>query len=320
MKGVMFVAEGRAELIDEPMPVCTDETMLLRTLFSGLSNGTERSFLCGGNYGHGRPYPKRIAYQQVSEVVECGSSIEAFAPGDVVFIGTSGGHCEFRLAKETDLIVKLPAGFDLEAGALMGVAAVSYHDAKRGRTAEGDRALVLGDGLIGQFAAQAANVLRAEVTLAGHHDDRLEAARACGIEAAVNNVSDEARDWVSAGAPYDVVFECSGGDVMDTIIGVPGSPGLVGRRSRARVVMVAGRFDVTYNFNAAGAAEVDIIHTQHFDQEDLDELVAHVGEGSIAIRPLIRDVVPLSDAVEVFDRLRDDPRSLFGTVFKVGEV
>lgn len=317
MKGIMFVERDRTELIDEEMPVCTPDTMVLKVLYSGLSNGTERSFLVGGNYGHGSPYPKRIAYQQVCEVVECGEKISRFAPGDLVFNGKSSGHVEYRLAQESDLMVKLPDGFDLEAGALMGVAAVSYHDAKRGRTTKGDNALVLGDGLIGQFAAQAAKVLGADVTIAGHHTSRLEAAEALGIGTVIDNSIDAGEDAVREGAPYSIVFECSGGDVMNTIIGLAGKPGLIGRRSRARVVMVAGRFDVSYNFNAAGAAEVDILHTQHFDQEDLEELVDHVANGRIGIRPLIKEVVLLEDAVPVFDRLRDDPRSLFGTIFKM---
>jgi len=319
VKGIMFVKEGQAALIDEEMPVCTDDTMLLRTLYSGLSNGTERSFLVGGNYGAGSPYPKRIAYQQVSEVVACGSQINRFSVGDIVFVGTSSGHVEFRLARESDLIVKLPDGFDLEAGALMGVAAVSYHDAKRGRTAVGDNALVIGDGLIGQFAAQSAKVLGATVTLAGHHASRLDAARVLGIEQVFDTSDPDGQAKVRALAPYSVVFECSCGDVMDLVIGRPGQPGLIGRRSRARVVMVAGRFEVAYNFNAAGAAEVDIIHTQHFDQDDLEELVQHVIEGRIGIRPLIQDVIPLADAVSVFDTLRDSKSELFGTVFKMTE-
>jgi threonine dehydrogenase-like Zn-dependent dehydrogenase len=116
-----------------------------------------------------------------------------------------------------------------------------------------------------------------------------------------------------------VIFECSGGDVMDQIIGVPGTPGLIGRRSRARLVMVAGRFDVCYNFNMAGSAELDILHTQHFDPGDLEQVVRLMAKGDIRARPLIRDVVPLSDAVRIFDTLRDNRSKLLGTVFVVAE-
>jgi threonine dehydrogenase-like Zn-dependent dehydrogenase len=134
----------------------------------------------------------------------------------------------------------------------------------------------------------------------------------------IDNTTEEGSAAVEAGKPYSVIFECSGGDVMDQIIGVPGKPGLVGRRSHARLVMVAGRFDVTYNFNMAGAAELNILHTQHFDQADLEQVVRLAHRGDIKLRPLIRDIVPLDDAVRIYDTLRDNPRQLLGTVFVVG--
>ena len=57
-----------------------------------------------------------------SDVIECGTSVTKFSAGDVIFVGASYGHVEYRLVKESDLVVKLPDGFDLEAGALIGVA------------------------------------------------------------------------------------------------------------------------------------------------------------------------------------------------------
>jgi threonine dehydrogenase-like Zn-dependent dehydrogenase len=276
-------------------------------------------FLVGGNYGSGTPWPKRLAYQLVSEVVECGAEVTRFEVGDVVFTGTFPGHVEYHLAREKDLIVKLPEGFDLVAAAMLGVASVSFHDARRARVHEGDNALVIGAGPIGQFAAQAARVMGARVTVMGHHDDRLCMAANLGADAVANSLTGEGMEALEQNKPYSVVFECSGGDVMDQIIGVPGTPGLIGRRSRARVVMVAGRYDVRYNFNMAGSAEVDILHTQHFDQEDLEEVVRLMARGEINARTLIRDVAPLSEAVRIFDTLRDHPRKLMGTVFVVGE-
>ena len=114
MKGVMFVEKGKAAIIAEDMPVCKPDTMLCKVLYSGVSNGTERSFLMDGNYGAGWPFPKRIAYQHVSEVIEVGSQIACFQVGDVVFSATYPGHVEYHLLKESDLVIKLPQGFDLE--------------------------------------------------------------------------------------------------------------------------------------------------------------------------------------------------------------
>jgi len=319
MKGIMFTAKGRTEIIEEDMPVCTDDTILCKTLYSGLSNGTERSFLIGGSYGRGE-WPQRIAYQHVSEVVECGSNVSKFAVGDIVFTGHCHGHVQYYTVRHTDLIVKLDPGLDLQAAALLGVASVSFHDARRGRVSPEDNVVVFGAGLIGQFAAQAARVRGAKVTIADVLADRLELAARCGADATVNVGTEAGYERLAKAAPYSAVFECSGADVLDRILGAPGRAGLVGRRSHARLVMVAGRFDVTYNFNRAGAAEIDILHTQHFDQVDLDQVARLLVRGDIRTRPLIRQVVPFSEAPGVYDTLRDDPGQLLGAVFDYSEL
>lgn len=95
MIGIMFTAKGKTDLIDEPKPVCGDHEVLLKTLFSGLSNGTERSFLTGGAYG-GQKWPNRIGYLTVSEVVEKGNGITKFDLGDVVYTGTFSGHVAYH--------------------------------------------------------------------------------------------------------------------------------------------------------------------------------------------------------------------------------
>lgn len=316
MRGVMFVAQGKAEVIEEPKPECAPDTMLLKTIYSGVSNGTERKFLVGGNYGDGMPWPKRIAYQHVSEVIECGEDVEHFQVGDMVYTGMFPGHVEYHLVRESDLIAKLPGGFDLLAGAMLGVASVAYHDARRARVGPGDNVLVMGAGLIGQLAAQAARVMGADhVTVAEPQADRRALAEELGTDLVLDPTTAAGDAAMAAQGPYSVILECSGADVLDRIIGTPSHPGLIGRRSHARLVLVAGRYDVCYNFNMAGQAEVNILHTQHFDQEDLDRVVPLVADGEIKIRPLIQDVVPLAEAPRIYSMLRDRPGDMLGVVF-----
>ncbi|MEQ8673579.1 MAG: zinc-binding dehydrogenase, partial [Aggregatilineales bacterium] len=276
----MFVEKGKAAIIDEAMPVMDADSMLLKTRYSGLSNGTERSFLMDGSYGHTLPYPKRIAYQHVSEVVECGENITRFKVGDMVFSSTYPGHVEYHVLKDNDLVIKLTPDTDLECAALFGVASVAFHNVGRASVNEADSVLVIGDGLIGQFVAQFARVLGARVMMGGHHDDRLAIAQACGVEAVTN--TSHTMQPISDNAPYTVIFECSGADILDNLLE------LVGVRSHARLVLVAGRFDVRYNFNKAGRAEVNILHTQHFNHDDLENVADLVAQQAVHIRPLIR--------------------------------
>ncbi len=316
MQGITFVEKGKAAFVEEPDPVCKPDTVLLKTLYSGLSNGTERSFLMSLHYGWQAPYPKRIGYQHVSEVVECGDEITAFEVGDVVFTATFPGHVPLHLAKESDLIVKLPEGFDLVAAAQLGVASVSWHDAMRGDVRPTDTVLVVGDGLIGQFAAQAARCLGARTVVAGHHDDRLKLAAECGADETVNTKDDGAMDRLQEQAPFSVVMETTGADVLDWIIGVPGKPTpcMVGWRSR--VVMIGGRREVKYSYLRAGGNQVALLHTGHFKQIDLETVVRMVGTDRIRIRPLVRDVVPAAQAPRVYDVLAAEPSKLLGTVFE----
>ena len=62
---------------------------------------------------------------------------------------------------------ELPEGFDRLAASMLGVASVAFHDARRARVRVEDNVLVIGAGLIGQFAAQAARVKGARVTVIG---------------------------------------------------------------------------------------------------------------------------------------------------------
>lgn len=312
MKSIIFIEKGKAAFIEEEKPVCQKDTVLLKTIFSGVTNGTERNVLVGGNYG-GWHWPSRVGYQLVSEVVECGVDITNFKVGDIVYTGTGFGHIEYHLAKESDLIIKLPEGFDLQAAALLGVTSVPFHDARRADVRVDDNVLVFGAGLIGQFAVQASLSLGAKVTIADIDCERLALAKSLGADEVIDLKTDAGKELLQKNKPYTVVFECSGADVLGQIIGTNWGNGIIGHR--ARVLIIAGRTDVIYNFNAGQGAEVSVLHVSHFDQSDLEQVVRLVSKGVIKIRPLIKDIVPFKDAISIYDTLRDNPNKLLGTVF-----
>ena len=312
MKGIWFTALGRSEFCDEPTPDCQPGTVLVRTLYSGLSNGTERNKLMGGNYHSGK-YPDRIGYQHVSEVIEVGDQITRFAVGDRLFSATFPGHVPYFLLREDNLVVKLPDGFDPHAACLLGVASVSMHDARLARVDVGDKVLVFGGGLIGLCALQAARVLGAEVALVDRHEDRLELARGLGANHVIDNTDDRGWPVLAELAPFDVLLECSGGDVLDRILGPAPNRGLMSRPSRA--VFVAGRQSVTIDFNKAFACRLECHFTAHFVQDDLEQVLRLAGDGRLQLAPLIREVVPIADAIRIYDTLRDDKSALLGTVF-----
>jgi len=317
MKGVMFVERGRAVLREEDAPTCRPGHILCETIYSGISNGTERNVLMGGNYCGG--WPGRCGYQNVGRVLEAGEGVRAYKEGELVFSGQFSQHVErFAVdvsASESDrcLVIKLPKSIEPTHAALFGMASVAMHDVRRAEVRLGERALVVGAGGIGQFSAQAARAAGAHVTICDLDEERLAIARELGAHRTVTITDEGSWKQVGSGGQFDVVFEDSGAPVLDTILGGSGGQPLV--KSRGKLVIIAGRNDVTYSFNLAQRTELTVFHAGHFERTDLREVCRLAAERVIKVGPIIRDVVPIDDAVRVYERLRDDPNSLLGTVF-----
>jgi threonine dehydrogenase-like Zn-dependent dehydrogenase len=312
MNGIWFTKKGRAEFVDEPDPECREDAVLLKTLYSGLSNDTERNKLMGGNYHSGK-WPDRIGYQHVSEVIECGRLIRDFKVGDILFTGTYPGHVSYHLARESDLVARLPDSMDLPSAALFGVAAVSMHNTRRVEVTSADRVLVLGLGLIGLFSVQASLAMGAEVTVADRNEDRLEIARSLGARIAVNTTDDKSWEGLRSEQRFNACLECSGGQVLDHIVGTTWGNGLLAKN--ARLSMVASRSRADLNFNAASSCRLVLLFSTHFAQTDLEEVIDLTMQGTMKPGPLVRAVVPINEAIGVYDTLRDEKQKLLGTVF-----
>jgi 2-desacetyl-2-hydroxyethyl bacteriochlorophyllide A dehydrogenase len=317
MKGIMFVEKGKAVLQEEEAPTCRPGHILCKTLFSGVTNGTERNVLMGGNYCGG--WPGRCGYQNVGCVLAAGEGVEAYKEGDIVFSGQFSQHVERFVVNVSDpesegnLVIRVPKSVDLKHAALFGMVSVAMHDVRRAEVRLGDRALVVGAGGIGQFTAQAARAAGAHVTVCDLNEERLAIAAKLGAHRTVTVSDEESWKQVGSGGQFDMVFEDSGAPILDGILRGFGGKRLI--KHRGKLVLIAGRHEVTYSFNAGQGAEVAVLHAGHFQRSDLKEVCRLVADGVIRVGPLIRDVVPISDAVPVYERLRDNPGSLLGTVF-----
>ena len=115
---------------------------------------------------------------------------------------------------------------------------------------------------------------------------------------------------------FDAVIDFAGvPDMEDDLISAV--------RQRGRVLLIAGRDKVTYTFNKGQGREIVIKQNSHFDRDDLQNLCRLVGRGLVQLAPLIRDVVPVSEAKRIYDTLRDTPNELYGDcvyLVKMGRV
>lgn len=314
MRSIIFPEKGKAAFQDEPTPGCDPGTVLCQSVYTGLTNGTERNVLMGGNYGG--TWPSRTGYQNVGSVLAVGIGVQGVQVGDTIFSGDFCQHRQYFAAPATaeKLIVKLPDAVDPRHAALFGVASVAMHDIRRSDVKLGEKVLVVGAGPIGQFTAQAARLAGAIVTICDINENRLVIAKTLGAHATITLTTDAA-SWaaVKEAGPFDVVFEDSGADILDSVIGENWGQGVL--KHRSRVVMIAGRGRVEYSFNAGQGYELCVFHAGHFGFDDLQQVCRFTAEGMLKIGPVIQDVVKVEKTIAIYDTLRDNPGSLFGVVF-----
>jgi len=318
MKGVMFIEKGKAVLQEEKLPHRQSGHILCKTIYSGVTNGTERNVLMGGNYGG--KWPNRCGYQNVGRVIEAPRSVKAYTKGDLIFSGMFNQHVEYFSVNvsepdaDSNWVIKLPGTINPEEAALFGMASVAMHDVRRAEVRLGEKVLVIGAGSIGLFTSQIARASGADVTICDLSKQRLGIAKELGIQQTLQVEGEDSWGKLAQLGPFDAVFEDSGADVLDHVLGEGfGQKRLL--KQRGRLVLIAGRNDVTYKFNAGQGAELTALHASHFQRTDLKEVCRLVSEGTLKVMPIIQNLMPISEAPSFYDRLRDDPGSTLGTVF-----
>jgi 2-desacetyl-2-hydroxyethyl bacteriochlorophyllide A dehydrogenase len=278
-----------------------------KTLFSGITNGTERNCLIGGNYAPpDSALPNAWGSQNVGRVIEVGPEATKLKVGDLLYL--SADHVEYAVMPEDGLLIKLPEGVEPIHAALFGMASVAMRSCRHADLRMGERFLVVGAGFIGQVAAQIAAVMGARVAICDVDPSRLDLARQIGAAEEALNVADDGWQKSIANESFDAILD---------VAGVPGMEDqlIAAAKHRGRVLFIAGRFKVSYTFNLGQGREITIQQNSHFDLSDLANLCRLVERGLVQIGPLIQDVVPVAEADRIYRLLRDEPAKLKGTVF-----
>ena len=109
-----------------------------RTIYSGITNGTEHNDLVGGNYAHpDDALPAGWGYQHVGRVIETGPDVAELAVGDLLYINAD--HKEYVVAREDGLLIKLTEDVDPRQAALFGMSSVAMRSCRHADLRMGER-------------------------------------------------------------------------------------------------------------------------------------------------------------------------------------
>jgi predicted dehydrogenase/threonine dehydrogenase-like Zn-dependent dehydrogenase len=295
---------GDLAVLDVPVPACQPGGVLVRSLYSLISTGTEmmkvseaRMSLIGkararpdqmrklldsvAQQGAVATYQKAmnrldsytpLGYSLCGVVVEVGAGAEQFSVGQVV---AAAGN-EFALHAEvnwipTNLCVPVPDGVAAEHAAFATVGAIAMQGVRRAEVALGETACVIGLGLIGQLAvrllvASGVNVVGLDVVEA-----RCRTAEKAGA------VICAAPDENGIREVEQVLLERSGGLGADHVLLAAGSDSngpveVAARlaRDRARVVDI-GKTRLDLPWNAYYDKELDVRFSRSYGPGRYDD-------------------------------------------------
>ncbi len=265
---VQPVSGGPVQVLDVPRPVIGSAEVLVRTVASGISPGTERAVTAlarssllakararpdlarqvarkaraDGVAAAARAVRGRLAadlplgYSAAGVVAEVGDAVDGIRAGQLVATGGAGkaNHAEFQAVPHL-LCAVVPDGVPPQDAAFATLASIPLHALRLAGVGPGAKVVVLGLGLLGQLAARLAMASGCDV--AGI--DPSEAARKTATDAGVLAL-DESGDattsqilhW-SRGRGADTVLVCAAGRSVEPMSRAPALC-----RDRATVVMV----------------------------------------------------------------------------------
>ena len=271
MKAIRFMDPGVIEYSEIPQPEIRDDEVLAQIAYAGF----------------------------------CATDIELLT-GEMIHI--KNGNTKYPIIPGHEYVAipqrhlyHIPEGLSLEEAALAEPAATAMYAVTKAQIPAGAQVLVIGDGPIGQLAAQLANIAGASrVIMAGSWDEKLAIARECGIHETINyhneDVIQRARELTEGGP--EIVIETSGSNVALNMA-------VQALKPTGRIVAVSwyngANVDVAMNtLIVKDAALIGSLASPN----SFTPVLRYMVEGKLKVKPLITHIKRLEDFQNVIEMIR----------------
>lgn len=309
----------------------------LRTLYSGISAGTELTAYRGSNpYLHKQwdaarklfvpaeqptlTYPViGWGYEEVGEVVELGSEVQDVAIGDIIF-GT-WGHRTHHIVEDTYALERLQAkSLDAIFGIFSQIGSIAMNGVHDARIRIGETVAVFGMGTLGQIVGQLCKKSGARVVGIDRFEKRLGIARQSGAADLVLNADE--------GEAAERIRSLTDNRGADVAIEVTGSPLALNQAIRSVAysakVIALGFFQGEATGLFLGEEfhhnRVNVVGSQIFGTDPeltyrwnrlrlVQTFMRLQADGVIDLKPIISHVIPFDEAAEAFRIADQEPEN-----------
>jgi L-iditol 2-dehydrogenase len=329
MQALLLTEYRRLKLATLDRPTVGPHDVLVAVRACGICGSDVHGF--DGSTGRRIP-PIVMGHEAAGVVTEVGTKVGRIKPGDHVALDSllSCGRCddcrggqqnlcrerrilgvscdEFRqsgafaeyVAVPEHTVYPLPIGLPFEHAALVEPVSVALHAVGRLKIAKGDRAAVIGSGMIGLLVIQALRVAGcAEVIAVDLEEGRLALAAEVGATATVHAAQSD---------PVAKVLEITGGKGVELAVEVVGNSAALA--TAIGCVRRGGQVGLIGNLSAEVALPLQTVVTRELtlvgslaSAGEYPRAIELIASGAIRVAPIISAIAPLADGPAWFDRL-----------------
>lgn len=325
MRTAIYNGQKNILLCNREMPVCGDNDIVVKNIFSSICGTDVAVYLHGPETGHRVTIGGEFGHEMVSKVAEVGKNVKDIHVGDIVYpyprlakgdtkrAGTVGGFSEYILLPNAELykqVYPVSEQIPLKVASLIEPFTVGCRAARRSQPKHGENAIVFGAGTIGIAAAIALKHFGCDkVMVCDHSDFRLAKAKELGffvcnngkenLKESAMSVFGKAPSLGGEAANVDIYIDAAG---AESILDIYHDMGKI----ECRMVVVAV---------LAGKRPVDILHMTYAQQaligsggympEDVRDVMAIMESGKWDISSIITDEFPWEKLPEAIERASD---------------
>jgi L-iditol 2-dehydrogenase len=342
MQALLLKSYGRLDLIDMDRPTLGPNDVLVRVAACGICGSDIHGY--DGTSGRRIP-PVVMGHEASGEVVEAGSAVNRTQIGSrVTFDSTiycgecdacqrgqvnlcpkrrvlgvscgdyrqNGAFAEF-VAVPQHILYPLPVELSFEHAAMIEPVSIALHAVARLNAQPGERAVVVGAGMIGLLTIQALRIAGCRDVIAIDLDDsRLQLAKHLGASRAINPKE------VDAAA---AILECTQGDGADIAVEAVGNAPAF--KAAVACVRRGGRVGLVGNLAPEVPFPLQSVVTRELtllascaSAGEYPRAIELLAGGAINVAPLISAVAPLTDGQHWFDRLHAGESGLMKVILK----
>jgi|LADL02.1.fsa_nt_gi threonine dehydrogenase-like Zn-dependent dehydrogenase len=325
------------------LPKVSDHDVHIKTVFSGISAGTEMSQYRGTSPFLNKlwdptsrlfressqsslSYPiDNFGYEESGVVVAVGKYVQKIHPGQYVF--GPWGHKTDHIADESYAIDHLmPDGLDPICGIFSHIGAVALNGVHDAHIRIGETVAVFGLGVLGQIVCQAVRASGAKVIAVDLIESRLETARKLGVFQTINAGDQDVAQkikTITAGKGADVCIEVSGSTIalQQAIRSAAYSARVVAMgffQGEAKELYLGEEFHHNrINLVCSQISGTDPELKYRWDKLRLWQTAIQLqADGLLNLTPLITHRVPFSQTSELFDMIDKNPTEIMQTVIE----